>query len=423
MVLLLKNTWALLLGVLLLMLGNGLQNTLLGVRGDIEDFSTFAISLVMSAYYIGFLGGSKLTPQLITRVGHVRVFAALGSFVSAIIILFPLITDPFIWFLLRVCIGFCFSGVYVVAESWLNDIATNETRGRSLSFYLLAQMIGVVSAQIIFGFGNPNGFTLFVVASVMVSVAFAPILLSASPIPAFNIAKPMSFRKLFTISPLACISIFFLGAVFSALFGMSAIYGVAAGFTIKQISAFVAMIYFGGMMMQIPIGWLSDRFDRRIVIILIAITGLIASILGVLFEGSYIAMLGFAFILGATSNPLYGIIISHMNDFLKYEDMPAAAGGLIFINGLGAIIGPVITGQLINIVGSSGFWVFLGIMMAVIAIYGTYRSTQRTTPDMDENAAYVPVSPTLTPIAIDAAVEHAIEIAQNEDEKNDEKTP
>ena len=156
MITVIRSAWALLLGMFLLQVGNGLQSSLMGVRGAIEGFSTFHLSLIGSAYFLGFLGGSSFAPKFIARVGHVRVFAALASFISAIVIAFPIVSDPYVWMILRVGIGFCLSGVYVTAESWLNNSATNETRGQSLSAYMLMQMMGLVAAQGILASGDPS---------------------------------------------------------------------------------------------------------------------------------------------------------------------------------------------------------------------------------------------------------------------------
>ena len=186
MISVLSNSWALLFGMLLLMVGNGLHGTLLGVRGEIEQFSTFEMSIVMSAYFVGFLGASRMVPEMIRRVGHVRVFAALASFISAVLILFPLIANPWLWALGRVIIGFCFCGVYVTAESWLNNAATNENRGQSLSLYMVIQMLGLVAGQGLLNLADPGGFVLFIVISILVSLSFAPILLSITPTPAFE---------------------------------------------------------------------------------------------------------------------------------------------------------------------------------------------------------------------------------------------
>ena len=251
----LSSSSALLLGILFLMIGNGLQGTLLGVRGDLEGFSTFEISIIMSGYFAGFLGGSRVAPNLIRRVGHVRVFAALGSFISAALILFPVITDPIAWTALRVMLGFCFSGVYVTAESWLNKAASNEVRGKALSAYMLVQMMGIIAAQWILSLGDPAGYILFIIPSVLVSISFAPILLSISPTPAFDTTKRMTLRELFDISPLGCIGMFFMGGVFAAQMAMAAVYATQAGFTLAQLSTFVAAIYIGAVALQLPIGW------------------------------------------------------------------------------------------------------------------------------------------------------------------------
>ncbi|MEC7258389.1 MAG: MFS transporter, partial [Pseudomonadota bacterium] len=167
----LSSAWALLLGLGLLMIGNGLQGTLLGVRGNIEGFSTLEMSFVMSAYFLGFLGGSRMAPEMIRRVGHVRVFAALASFISAVMILYPLLTEPVVWILGRVVIGFCFSGVYVTAESWLNNAADNENRGKALSLYMIVMMLGVVVSQALGMVADPSGFETFVIASMLVSIS------------------------------------------------------------------------------------------------------------------------------------------------------------------------------------------------------------------------------------------------------------
>ena len=163
----LSGAWALLLGMMLLQVGNGMQGTLLGVRGALEGFSTYEMSVVMSSYFVGFLFGSRLAPEMIRRVGHVRVFAALGSMISAVLILYPTIAEPWAWSVGRVLIGFCFSGVYVTAESWLNNSATNATRGKALSLYMIVQMIGIVSAQGLMVLADPSGYVLFVIPSVL----------------------------------------------------------------------------------------------------------------------------------------------------------------------------------------------------------------------------------------------------------------
>ena len=413
----LSRSWALLLGMMLLMVGNGLQGTLLGVRGGIEGFSTFEMSIVMSAYFAGFLGGSRVAPEMIRRVGHVRVFAALASFISAILILYPAFAHPVAWALGRVVIGFCFSGVYVTAESWLNNSADNANRGKALSVYMIVQMFGIVSAQVLLAMGDVSGYALFIVSSVLVSISFAPILLSISPTPAFETAKPMPLKTLIKISPLGCFGMFLLGGVFSAQFGMSAVYGVAAGLTIAQISLFVSSIYVGALLMQYPIGWFSDRVDRRLVILIVASLGGVMSLVAFSFDQYFSALLVAAFIIGGTSNPLYSLLIAYTNDYLEADDMASASGGLIFINGMGAIAGPLVTGKMMDTFGTQAFFMVIATLMLTLTGYAGYRMTQRSR-DGIEDGLYAPVMPSSSPVAVEVASEYYIETAMDEEEND-----
>lgn len=409
MVQVLAHSWALLLGILLLMVGNGMQGTLLGIRGGIEGFSTFQMSVVMSGYFLGFLGGSRMAPWMIRRVGHVRVFAALGSFISAVLILYPAIAEPWAWIPLRVIFGFCFSGVYVTAESWLNNAASNENRGKALSLYLIVQMLGIITAQGLLVLGDPSGFVLFVIPSVLVSISFAPILLSVNPTPAFETTKGMSLAELYHISPLGCIGVLVLGGVFSAQFGMAAVFGTQAGMSVAEISLFVAMFYVGGMVLQYPIGWISDRMDRRILIVAVAGLGGGAAMLPLVGVGGYELLLVAAFVVGGTTNPLYGLLIAYTNDFLEPDDMPAASAGLVFINGLGAIAGPVVTGWVMGVVGPVGFFFFIGALLIALVGYGMWRMTRRSAPSPAQTGAFIDVAPQGSVVAADMVQEAALE--------------
>lgn len=411
----LKSSWALLLGMGLLMVGNGLQGTLLGVRGQMEGFSTLEMSVVMSAYFVGFLGGSRLAPEMIRRVGHVRVFAALASFISAVLILYPTLANPYAWILGRVIIGFCFSGVYVTAESWLNNAATNETRGQSLSLYMIVQMSGIVTAQGLLLVADPSGFILFVIPSILVSISFAPILLSVQPTPAFDATKPMAIAELVRTSPLGCVGMFLLGGVFSAQFGMSAVFGAEAGLSLSQISLFVATFYIGALLIQYPLGWLSDRMDRRVLIIAVSLGGGIGGLIGLFFGQLYGLLLVAAFLVGGMTNPLYSLLIAYVNDFLDADDMAAASGGLIFINGLGAIAGPVLTGWIMGLAGPYGYFLLLALLMFALTIYGSWRMTVRPAPSVEETSTYAPLYPTSSVVAVEAAQEYAQHMAEEDE--------
>lgn len=411
----LKNSWALFLGMMLLMVGNGMQGTLLGIRGEIEGFSAFEISIVMSAYFAGFFGGTRATPEMLRRVGHVRVFAALGSLISAVLIVFPVFANPVVWILGRFILGFAFSGVYVTAEGWLNNASTNETRGKTLSIYVLVQMIGIVLAQGLITISDPAGYELFILPSILVSIAFAPILLSVTPTPVFETTKPMTLRALFVISPLGCVGVFLLGGIYAAQFGMSAVFGAQSDLSVTQISLFVASFYIGATVFQYPVGWISDRMDRRLLIAIVAALAGVGAVLGILSGGDYKTLLVSAAIVGGMSNPLYALLLAHTNDFLEYEDMAAASGGLLFINGLGAFLGPMVIGWLMGRFGPSAFFYVLATLLFAMGLYALFRMTRRAAIAVDDTTAYAPVLPTNTAVFVEAAQDYVYETALEEE--------
>jgi MFS family permease len=398
-----RTSWPLLLGVMLLMVGNGIQGTLLGIRGDIEGFSTSQLSVVMSAYFAGFLFGSQVAPAMIRRVGHVRVFAALGSLISAVLVVYPTLPDWVSWSALRMLSGFCFSGIYVCAESWLNNTATNDTRGQALSAYMIVQMLGIIASQVLLNAADPSGFTLFVIPSVLVSLAFMPILLADTPAPGFEGGKAMGFGRLFRTSPLGCVGMLLTGGVFAAMFGMAAVWGAMIQLSVAQISAFVGALYVGGLMLQYPIGWLSDRMDRRKVILGLSVAAALVMAVAAAFALPFRALLGVAFLLGGITNPVYALLIAYTNDFLSREEMPAASSGLIFLNGFGAIFGPLVTGWMMDVLGSDGFFVFIGLLYAALAAYAGYRMTRRAAPAKSQGSAAV--SPNASALAVGAVLE------------------
>ncbi|MBP7240954.1 MFS transporter [Amaricoccus sp.] len=400
----LNQSWALLLGMLLLLLGNGLQTTVLGIRGSIEGFNAETMSYVMSGYFVGFLAGSYRAPGMIRRVGHVRVFAALASLISAAFILYPAVPEPLAWTAMRMIVGFCFAGVYVVAESWLNAASTNETRGQTLSLYMLTQIVGIIASQAFVTLADPSGYALFIVMSVLVSVAFTPILLTPVAAPAYQAGKRMSLGELFRISPLGCVGTFLLGGVFAGIFSMSSVFGAEKGLSVSQIALFVAISYTGGLVFQFPIGWVSDRMDRRLLIMGLTAFGAVFTFAGMFFTGHIAAVMAIGFVLGAVANPLYALIIAYTNDFLDAADMAAASGGLLFIHGVGAAIGPILIGSVMQLFGADAFFAFVGGCLALIATYAAWRMTQRAAPTAAETSSYAPMLATATPVAVEAAL-------------------
>ncbi|APH74236.1 MFS transporter [Aquibium oceanicum] len=419
MIKVLHGVWPLLLGIVLIMLGNGMHFTLIGLRGGIEGFSAAELAVVTSGYFLGFLSGARMTPLMIQRVGHVRVFAALGSFMSAGLIALPLLAEPWAWTVLRVLVGFCMSGIYVAAESWINAAATNETRGKVLSAYMIAQTLGIIGAQGLLALGDAGTSVLFIVASILVSISFAPILLSATQVPTIEVARPMPLRKLFSGSPLGTVGIFLLGSVYATQSGMGAVFGTQIGLSPSQIALFVAMLFAGALMLQYPIGWLSDRMDRRKLIFGAALFGATSCALGWMFGGGFWSLMAAAFFTGGVTTPLYALLLAYTNDALSAEDMPAASGGLVFTFGLGAIVGPLGTGWAMQALGPFAFWSVLGATFIGIALYALYRMTQRASTPVTETESYLGVLPTASPVAVEAAGAWAAEQAESEREVDD----
>ena len=408
----LSHSWPLLMGIMLLMVGNGIQGTLLGIRGNTEGFTTYQLSYVMAAYYLGFLLGSRVAPQMIRHVGHVRVFAAMGSLISAILVVFPVYPDWIVWTVLRVLAGFCFSAVYITSESWLNNTASNDTRGQALSAYMIVQMLGIIASQVLLNLPDPSGFALFIIPSVLVSLAFMPILLAPTPAPAFDTTRRLPFRDLFQISPLGCVGMLLTGGVFSAMFGMAAVWGAREGLGVREISIFVGAMYVGGLVLQYPIGWASDRMDRRKLITGLAALAALIMLVPAFVALPFPALIGVALLLGGITNPIYALLIAYTNDFLGRDQMAAASAGLIFLNGVGAIFGPTATGWMMETVGPRGFFLFIALLYVALAAYAAWRMTRRATPVV--TGAFRGVSPTASPLAVGAVLDEASVEAQAE---------
>ena len=273
------SSWALLLGFGILMLGDGLQGTLLAVRAYREGFPTAVTGLVMSSFYAGFLGGTLWAPGIVRRVGHIRVFAALAALASAGILVHAAFVHPVAWVALRLLSGFCFSGLYIVAESWLNDSASNQTRGQLLSVYMVITYLAVGGGQLFLNLADPVGYPLFVLTSVLISVAVVPLLLSATPAPRFEESNSVKLSDLYRISPLGVFGMFAVGLVTAAIFSLGPVYAGLLGLDTAGISYFMLAPVVATVLLQWPIGRLSDRFDRRLVILVVTVIASAAAVM------------------------------------------------------------------------------------------------------------------------------------------------
>lgn len=394
-----SSAWALLLGIALIMLGNGLQSTLLGVRATLEGFGTATTGLVMTAYFVGFVAGSVIVPRLLANVGHVRVFAALASLASGAALVHTVFVTPLSWGLIRVATGFCFAGLYVVAESWINEAATNRTRGQLLSVYMIMVLGGTGSGQLLMNLSDPRSFELFVLVSVLISFALIPITLSVGRAPPFEAPESIGIRALFRASPLGVTGAFLIGIAHSALYAMGPVFATEIGLDVERIALFIAVALFGGLVLQWPIGWLSDRFDRRRVIVAVAWIAATASIVaGVGGIDSYTVLVAATALLGGMSMPLYSLCGAHTNDHLTPRQIVAASATLVLVGGIGLTMGPLLAAALMQFAGPQGIFWLLTLVHACIGAYGLFRMMRREPVPLDEQRTYDPVSFRTSPI-------------------------
>jgi MFS family permease len=377
-----RSVWALLLGVALLSLGNGLQGTLLGVRASTEQFGTAVTGLIMSGYSVGLLIGSFITPRLISHVGHIRVFAAFASIASTAVLLFPVFVEPIWWFAVRILIGFCLSGLFIVAESWLNAVSSNKDRGQILSVYMVISYACLGLGQILLNVSSPSGFVLFLLVSGLVSTAMVPMTLVQVTTPTVTEARSISIAELYRRSPLAVICAFANGLGQSAFFYMGAVYGTISGLTVAQVSMLMALPPLGVILSQFPIGYVSDRTDRRKVLTVLAF---VASALAIAcypasLTGAHDILIILFGLFGAIALPLYSLAIAHANDNLDADQILGASGKLLLIYGAGAILGPLLVGQAMSLMGASGFPAYLVIVYAGMGAFAIYRMSRRAPP-------------------------------------------
>jgi MFS family permease len=355
-----------------MMLGVGLQGTLLGVRATIEGFPTVVTGVIMSAYFAGFVGGSLLTPRLVERVGHIRVFAALASTASVGALVHGVFLIPWIWIVVRLLSGFCMAGLYIVVESWINDRATNESRGKLLSVYMVVSLGSLGLGQFLLNAADPAGVLLFLLASVLVSLAVLPIALTPGSAPAHEEAQSMGLRTLWKVSPLGLIGVMAEGLAAAAFYGMGAVYAREQGMDAFGVSLFMAAATFGGMIMQWPIGHASDRSDRRTIIAMVSVAGALASFAAIFLGG--VAQLVAVALLGGTMMPLYSLSIAHTNDYLQPSQMVAASSSMILMSGTAAIAGPILASLWMQFAGIGGFFLFISSSLLLVGAFAIYRS-------------------------------------------------
>ncbi|MFT5218121.1 MAG: MFS family permease [Planctomycetota bacterium] len=419
-------SWAILLGIGFMMLANGLQGTLLGVRATLEGFSTFTTGIMMSGYFIGIFIGSIVAPFLMKRVGHIRVFSALASLASISILFHGVYIDPAIWMAMRIVTGICFAGFYVVTESWLNERASNATRGKVLSIYMLIVTGAMGAGQFLLTLAQPNQIDLFILISVIISVGLIPILLTAQPAPSFGSTGKMSLFDLYKASPLAVIGNCLTGMAHGTLFGLGAIYASAIFTDLKSISWFMASFLLGSLITQWPIGYLSDHIGRRAVMASLSIVAIVCCIFAIHIDKTGWLIFLVMLMLGSAAMPMYSVCVAYANDRLEPHQIVAASGSLVMVSGIGLMTGPILVAFLMEYFVMDAYFWGIASFFALILLFTLVRMNSRAGVAIKDQTHLV-AGPIGTPIAeynAPDSVEYAEAVSNNDfdylDQYNDE---
>lgn len=386
------SSWPIFVGMGLLMLGNGLLVTLLTVRGAELGFSDTTIGIMQSCYPLGAIVGCIVAPKLVARVGHARAFGALASLCSVSALVHLTTTDPWSWSAMRGLAGFCFPGLYVVSESWLNAKATNATRGTLLSVYFVVQTGGAAAGQMLLAIPDPQGTRLFVIVSILISIALVPMLLSRTEAPAFVEPERFGLKRLWAISPLGTIGALLNGISAGMIYVGLGIYAQALGLGIAVTGGMVAMAGVGGMIGQIPLAQISDRVDRRNVIAAAALLGAMVCVAAAGFETAPLWMIALA---SALILPIYSLCVAHTNDYLNPAQIVPASGALVLTLNAGVIAGPLLAALVIGGIGPAGlFWMLALLQISLFAFTVLRRISRREKVADQGNAAAISYSAT-----------------------------
>lgn len=379
----LASVAALLLGTAILLTGQGLQGVLLPVRATLEDFSAFSIGLIGGAYFLGFTLGCWQGVRMIRRAGHVRVFAAMTAVASAAPLLHGLFVHLSTWVFLRGITGFCFAVLYVVIESWLNERATNENRGIVFSAYILINMTVLAVGQQMLLLDDPRNLELFALVSVLVSVAAVPLLLSIQTTPRSVEETRIDFRALYRNSPVGVVGTLAAGLNNGVFWSLAAVFIAAYADNPNMAATFMTSAIIGGAVGQWPLGWWSDRVDRRWVLAVICGAGALVSLATWLLTPHLplwaVLALGFAW--GALAFPTYSVAVAHANDWASPDTFVQVSAGLLLLYGVGAIIGPLVAPLLMGPLGASGLFAFNTGVFLLLMIYTLLRMRRREACD------------------------------------------
>ena len=378
MLIALRTVWPLMLGYFFVMLGHGVHSTLLGVRAEAENFDPTITGFIISLYTLGLVLGTYICVRVIQQIGHIRAYAVASALTSAAALMYIISVTPLMWAISRVIIGFAMAILYTATESWLNDSAENHNRGSYLSLYLVVTNIGLGLGQFLLLLAAPESATLFLCISLLWSISVVPILFTVRNVPSVEAPKRMNVRELYRISPFGVVNMLLIGALFGATFSMAGLFAAQSDFTLFETSLFVSVMIFVPALSQTPLGQISDRVDRRIVILFAMVAGLIICLLTIVTprENHYYTI-GFIGVYSAFVIPMYGVTMAHVNDFLARDQMVGASSSLVRIFSVGTTLSPTIVGVMMQNFGTLGYYYFQGVTLLVAVLYSAYRLRAR----------------------------------------------
>ncbi len=356
-------------GVGLLIVGTGLMFAAIGAQASTANFSSLVTGLVMSAYFAGAIYGTYACPHIIRKVGFIRAFAAMASVASTLPLLHALWVNPWFWGGLRFITGLCLVGLYLVVESWLNVLAPQDKRGKVFAIYLVVNMVALAIGQWLILVGDRNGFVPFVLVSVLFSFALLPITLTPVDQPVITEAPKFSLIELFSISPIGVLGALVSGMLSGPLLGLGHVFGAGVGFSEAGIATFMAATILGGAAFQWPVGHFSDRHDRRLVLLWVAISCAAVAGVGFILARDYEAsLIGLGVVFGGLAFTVYGISVAHVNDLVDRAKVLQVTGGLLLLNGIGATIGPTLAGGMMDVFGPEALMLYFACVLAALAV-------------------------------------------------------
>lgn len=405
-----RSVFSLLLSYGLLLLANGAFGTLLGVRSQIEGFSTGIVGLIMAAYFLGLLQGALRAGNIVAAVGHIRAFAAFASVMSVTALLHVIVVDQIVWCILRFASGFCMAGMILVTESWLNARCTNRTRGQVMALYMITNYFAAGCGQFIIIVADPAEFQLFSIASIIFSLALVPVLLTRATAPNPPKRAPLNLRELWRTSPLGLLGSFCAGLVNASFYSLGPVFAIGLGYSIHSTSMFMASVVFGGLLLQYPVGHLSDRMDRRVVLTMVAVATSVACV-GIVvaseWDPRWVFLAGAIY--GGFSFTVYSLCAANANDFAAPDKLVQTASGLLTAYGFGAFLGPIVAASFMGYLGPEGLFVMSALVSGFLGVFAVFRMRRRHSPGKEAQSRNITMPGAFTSGEIYASMRNAMD--------------